>query len=70
MNLRPTLSRAYTAGHLGRLAGLCVGGGTLVPLVLLLVGGGLLPVLAAVLFLLLGSLAIRFVILRLPHASV
>jgi hypothetical protein len=34
------------------------------------VGGGLLPVLAAVLFLLLGSLAIRFVILRLPHASV
>jgi hypothetical protein len=43
--------------------------GTLVPLALLLAGGSRLPVLAAVLFLLLGSLALRFVIVRLPHAS-
>jgi Ni/Fe-hydrogenase subunit HybB-like protein len=64
-NLRPALSRAYTPGQLGRLAALCVGVGTLVPLALLLAGGSPLPVL----FLLLGSLALRFVIVRLPHAS-
>ena len=67
-NLRPTLSRIYTPGQLGRLAALGVGVGTLVPLVLLLAGGSLLPVLAAMLFLLLGSLALRFAIVRLPHA--
>src|SRR5947209_4626770 len=61
-NLHPTLSRVYTPGQLGRLGALCVGVGTLVPLALLLSGGGLLHVLAAVLCLLLGSLALRFVI--------
>jgi hypothetical protein len=66
--LRPVLSRIYTRRRLGRLAALCVGGGTLVPLGLLLAGGNPLPVLAAVLLLLLGSLALRFVIVRLPHA--
>ncbi len=68
-NLRPALSRAYTPSQLGRLTALCVGGGTLVPLALLFAGGGRLLVLAAVLLLLLGSLALRFVIVRLPHAS-
>ncbi len=68
-NLRPALSRVCTPRQLGRLAALGVGVGTLVPLVLLLVGGSLLPVLTAVLFLLLGSLALRFAIIRLPHAS-
>jgi Ni/Fe-hydrogenase subunit HybB-like protein len=67
-DLRPVLSRIYTRRRLGRLAALCVGGGTLVPLGLLLAGGNPLPVLAAVLLLLLGSLALRFVIVRLPHA--
>ena len=67
-DLRPTLSRVYTRRRLHRLAALCVGGGTLVPLGLLLAGGGPLPLLAAVLFLLLGSLATRFAIIRLPHA--
>jgi Ni/Fe-hydrogenase subunit HybB-like protein len=68
-NLRPALSRIYTPGQLGRLAALCIGGGTLAPLALLLAGESPLPVLAAVLLLLLGSLAMRFVIVRLPHAS-
>jgi hypothetical protein len=68
-DLRPALSRIYTRSQFYRLAALCVGGGTLVPLGLLLAGGSPLPVLAAVLFLLLGSLAIRFVIVRVPHAS-
>jgi Polysulphide reductase, NrfD len=63
-DLRPTLSRVYTRRRLYRLAALCVGGGTLVPLGLLLAGGGPLPLL----FLLLGSLATRFAIIRLPHA--
>jgi hypothetical protein len=67
-DLRPALSRTYTPGQLGRLAALGIGVGTLVPLALLLAGGGLLPMLAAVLFLLLGSLALRFAIVRLPHA--
>jgi hypothetical protein len=67
--LGPALSRIYTRRQLYRLAALCVGGGTLVPLRLLLVGGSPLLVLAAGLFLLSGSLAIRFVIVRVPHAS-
>jgi hypothetical protein len=68
-NLLPALSRAYTRRQLGRLAALGVGVGTLLPLVLLLAGGSRLHVLAAGLFLLLGSLALRFVIVRLPHAA-
>jgi hypothetical protein len=67
-NLRPALSRAYTPRQLARIAALCVGVGIVVPVALLIVSGGLVIVLAAVLFLLMGSLALRFVIVRLPHA--
>jgi hypothetical protein len=67
-NLLPGLSQISTRSQLGRLAALCLGVGTLVPLALL-ADGNPLPVLAAVLSLLLGSLAFRFVIVRLPHAS-
>jgi hypothetical protein len=66
-DLRPTLSRIDTRSQLGRLAALGVGGGTLLPLGLLLPGGHPLAVLAAVLLLLLGSLALRFALVRLPH---
>jgi hypothetical protein len=66
-NFRPTLSRVYTRRQLVCLAAVGIGGGTLVPLALLLAVGSLLPVLAAALFLLLGSLAWRFVIVHLPH---
>jgi Ni/Fe-hydrogenase subunit HybB-like protein len=65
-NLRPTRSQVHTPGQLGRLAALGVGVGTLAPLALLL-GGGLLPVLAAVLLILLGSLSLRYALVRLPH---
>jgi hypothetical protein len=65
-NLRPTLSRIYTPGQLGRLGALGVGVGTVIPLALLLAGGSHFFVLAAVLCLLLGSLAMRFAILGLP----
>jgi hypothetical protein len=67
--LRPTLSLVYTRKQLVRLAVLCIGGGIVVPLGLLLAGGSALTVLAAVLFLLPGSLALRFVIVHVPHAA-
>jgi Ni/Fe-hydrogenase subunit HybB-like protein len=68
-NLSPALARVYTRRERCRLAALCIGGGTLVPLCLLLFRGRPLLVLAAVLLLLAGSLATRYVIVRLPHAS-
>ncbi len=64
--LWPTLFRSYTRRRLELLAALWIGGGMLVPLGLLL-GSSPLPLLGAVLLLLLGSLAMRFVIVRLPH---
>jgi hypothetical protein len=66
-NLRPTLSRLYTARRLGQIGMLIIGGGTLAPLGLILLGDSPPLLLAAVTFLLLGSLAIRFVIVRIPH---
>jgi DMSO reductase anchor subunit len=67
-NLRPALFRAYTSRQLASFAALVVGVGTLLPLALLLVAESRVLEMAAVLFLLLGSLAVRFVIVRLPHA--
>ena len=67
-NLLPTLSRLYTPGQFGRLGVLCLGLGTLAPLALLFTGDSLPYVLAGVLSLLAGSLALRFVIVRVPHA--
>jgi hypothetical protein len=66
-NLRAALTRAYSPKQLARLAALGVGVGSLLPLALLLAGESLLLVLAAVLLLLLGSLGLRFAIVRLPH---
>jgi hypothetical protein len=42
---------------------------TLIPLGLLLLGDGPLLLFGAVMFLLLGSLVIRFVYVKIPHAS-
>jgi hypothetical protein len=68
-DLRPSLCRAYTPRQLSILAAFCVGMGTVVPLALLLVEGSFLLLTAAVIFVLLGSLASRFVIVRLPRAD-
>jgi hypothetical protein len=68
-DLRPVLARVYTRGQLWRVSMLSLGGGTLVPLGLLLLGGGPPLLLGAVILILLGSLAIRFRIIRIPHAS-
>jgi hypothetical protein len=68
-NLRPVLGRIYTRAQLWRLGMLTLGGGTLIPMGLVLVGGGPLLMLGAGLLILLGSLVIRFLIIRIPHAS-
>jgi Ni/Fe-hydrogenase subunit HybB-like protein len=68
-DLRTTLSRIYTGRELYGVGALSLGGGVLIPLFLLFVVGSLLFTLSAVMFILLGSLVIRFVIVKLPHAS-
>jgi Ni/Fe-hydrogenase subunit HybB-like protein len=68
-NLRTALSRIYAPRQLWQIGMLTLGGGALVPLCLLLVGGSPPLLLAAVSFLLLGSLAIRFVIIKVPHGA-
>jgi hypothetical protein len=44
-------------------------GGTLIPLFLLLVGDGAPWILGAVSLVLLGSLSVRLLIIKIPHAS-
>ena len=68
-NLRPVLVSIFTRGQLWRIGILILGGGTLIPLVLVLVGSSPPLMLGAGMFLLLGSLVIRFLIVRIPHAS-
>jgi Polysulphide reductase, NrfD len=67
-NLRPVLARIYTREQLWRIGMLTLGGGTLIPLGLVLVGSSPPLMLGAGMFLLLGSLVIRFVIIKIPHA--
>jgi len=68
-DLRPVLARIYTREQLWRVGMLTIGGGTLIPLVLLLVGSSPPLLLGAGTFLFLGSLLIRFVLIKIPHAS-
>jgi hypothetical protein len=69
VDLRTPLSRSYTRWELCGVGALSLGGGVLIPLFLLCVVGSPLFMLGAVMFILLGSLGIRFVIVKLPHAS-
>jgi len=69
VNLRPTLARIYSRGQLWHIGMLTLGGGTLIPLCLVVVGGSPPIIIGAGIFLLLGSLVIRFVIIRIPHAA-
>src|SRR5260370_18307198 len=68
-NLWPVLARIYTREQLWRIGMLILGGGTLIPLGLVLVGVSPPLMLGAGMFNLLGSLVIRFLIIRIPHAS-
>jgi Ni/Fe-hydrogenase subunit HybB-like protein len=65
--LRPALVHRFAPRQLWYFGLLALGGGMLAPLGLLLAGGSAAVVLAAVL-LVLGSLAIRFGIIKIPHA--
>jgi Ni/Fe-hydrogenase subunit HybB-like protein len=65
--LRTALAHMFAPRQLWYLGLLTLGGGMLAPLLLLLVGGGPAVLLTAVLLLVLGSLAIRFVIIKIPH---
>jgi Ni/Fe-hydrogenase subunit HybB-like protein len=67
-DLWPALARISSPQQRWRLGLLILGGGSLAPLCLVIVGGSPLVLIAAVTFLLLGSLAIRFVIIKVPHA--
>jgi Polysulphide reductase, NrfD len=69
LELRETLSRIYRDQQVHLALVLTVVGGTLIPLILLLVGDGAPWVLGAVLFILAGNLAIRSLFLKIPHAS-
>jgi hypothetical protein len=65
--LRTALAQIYTPRELWQLGLLVLGGGTLAPLCLVVVGGSS-PLLLAAALLVLGSLVIRFVIIKVPHA--
>jgi Ni/Fe-hydrogenase subunit HybB-like protein len=69
VDLRTTLSRLYTRWQLCGVGALALGVGVLLPLCLLLVVDSPLSMLSAVVCIALGSLVIRFVIIKLPHAS-
>jgi hypothetical protein len=68
VDVRAALSSACTRLALGRLGALALAGGVLLPLGLLVVGGPL-PMLGAVLCLVLGALVVRFEIVHLPHGN-
>lgn len=68
IDVRATVSAAYTRTALGRLGVLVIGGGVLLPLSLLAADGPV-PTLAAVLFILLGALVVRFELVRFPHLA-
>jgi hypothetical protein len=68
VNLRPIHARLYTREQQWRAGGLIVAA-TVIPLGLMLLNGGLLFLLAAVIFLLFQSWFIRFVYVKIPHTS-
>src|SRR5580700_3030646 len=68
-NLQPTFAGLYTSEQQWRVGVSIFAAGTLVPLGLTLVNGGLPFILGAVVFLLFGSWLIRFVYVKIPHTA-
>ena len=68
-NLQPTHARLYTREQQWRVGILIFTAGTLIPLGLTLLNGGLLFIFGAAIFLLLESWVIRFVYVKIPHTS-
>ena len=67
-NLRPTHERIYTREQQWRVGAL-IAAGTVIPLVLMLLNGGLVFIVIAVICLLSESWAIRFLYVTIPHTS-
>ena len=67
--LHKTLSRIYRDRQVYLVLAFVLAGGTLIPLFLLLVGDGSPSILGATALILVGSLAIRFLFIKIPHAS-
>ena len=68
-NLRPTHARLYTREQQWRVGALIFAAGTLIPLGLTLLNGGLLFISGSVILLLLESWVVRFVYVKIPHTS-
>jgi hypothetical protein len=68
-NLQPTLERLFTREQMWRTGALTFTAGTVIPLVVLVLGDGLFVVFGAAVSLLLGSLVIRFVYVKIPHTE-
>jgi hypothetical protein len=68
-NLQRTHARLYHREQQWRVGGLIFAAGTLIPLGLTLLNGGPLFILGSMIFLLLGSWAVRFVYVKIPHTS-
>jgi Ni/Fe-hydrogenase subunit HybB-like protein len=68
-NLQPTHVRLYTRAQEWRVGAFILTVGTLIPLALTLLNGGLLFILGALIFLLLGSWSIRFIYVKIPHTA-
>jgi hypothetical protein len=68
VNLQPTHAQLYTRGQQWRAGGLIVAA-TVIPLGLMLLNGGLVFLLAAVIVLLFQSWFVRFVYVKIPHTS-
>jgi hypothetical protein len=66
-NLHPTHARLYTREQQWRVGLLIFAAGTLIPLSMTLLSGGLLFLVCAVIFLLSESWVIRFVYVKIPH---
>src|SRR5262244_2391796 len=68
-DVRSALGRVYSPREQAGLAAVCLVGGTLLPLFLLVAGKAPGVLVAAALCIALAGLAVRFAIVRLPHAS-
>jgi len=68
-DVRSALGRVYSPWEQAGLAAVCLVGGTLLPLFLLAAGQAPGVLVAAALCIVLAGLAVRFAIVRLPHAS-
>jgi hypothetical protein len=68
-NLQPTHARLYTREQQWRVGVLIFAAGTLIPLGLTVLNGGLPFIFGSVIFLLLESWVVRFVYVKIPHTS-